>query len=45
MIQTGERTATVTFDEPQRAPAMGQSAVIYDGDTVLGGGIMTDSEA
>lgn len=28
------------FDLPQRAPAKGQSAVIYDGDTVLGGGII-----
>ena len=28
------------FDEPQRAPAAGQSAVFYDGDTVIGGGII-----
>jgi len=26
------------FDEPVRAPAKGQSAVLYDGDLVLGGG-------
>lgn len=26
------------FDEPQRAAAPGQAAVLYDGDTVLGGG-------
>ena len=29
------------FDTPQRAPAPGQSAVIYRGDRVLGGGIIT----
>lgn len=30
----------VVFDEPQRAPTKGQSAVLYDGDVVLGGGII-----
>jgi tRNA-specific 2-thiouridylase len=28
----------VIFDEPQWAPAPGQAAVFYDGDTVIGGG-------
>lgn len=28
----------LVFDEPQRAPAPGQAAVIYDGDFVFGGG-------
>ena len=28
----------LTFDAPQRAVTPGQAAVIYDGDTVLGGG-------
>lgn len=28
----------VVFDEPQRAIALGQSVVLYDGDTVVGGG-------
>lgn len=28
------------FDTPQRAPTSGQSAVFYDGDTVVGGGII-----
>ncbi len=38
--QTGEDEITLTFDTPQRAPASGQSAVMYDGDTVIGGGII-----
>ncbi|MBT8215316.1 MAG: tRNA 2-thiouridine(34) synthase MnmA, partial [Acidimicrobiia bacterium] len=28
----------VRFDEPQRAVAPGQAAVLYDGDAVVGGG-------
>ena len=38
--QTGPDEITLTFDEPQRAPAKGQSAVMYDGDFVIGGGII-----
>ena len=30
----------VTFDEPQRAICKGQSVVLYDGDVVVGGGII-----
>jgi tRNA-specific 2-thiouridylase len=30
----------VVFDEPQWAPASGQSAVFYNGDMVIGGGII-----
>ena len=30
----------IVFDEPQRAITRGQSAVAYDGDVVLGGGII-----
>ncbi len=33
--------AIVLFDDPQWAPAPGQSAVFYLGDTVIGGGIIT----
>jgi tRNA-specific 2-thiouridylase len=32
-------TATLTWDEPRRRVAPGQSVVLYDGDEVLGGGI------
>ena len=31
---------SVVFDEPQRAITKGQSLVLYDGDTVIGGGII-----
>ena len=36
----------ISFDEPQRAPAPGQAAVMYaeDGETVLGGGTIISSE-
>ena len=40
VLPDGEGGAIVRFDEPQRAPADGQSAVFYDGDTVIGGGII-----
>ena len=32
----------VTFDEPQRAITPGQAVVLYDGDTVLGGGTIRE---
>ena len=35
-----EDLLSVTFDEPQRAITNGQSLVLYDGDTVIGGGII-----
>lgn len=33
-------SVNVEFDEPQWAPAPGQSAVFYDGDVVMGGGVI-----
>ncbi len=38
--QTAEDEITLLFDTPQRAPAKGQSAVMYDGEYVIGGGII-----
>lgn len=32
----------VVFDEPQRALTTGQAVVLYDGDTVIGGGTIID---
>lgn len=40
LIPTPEGGAEIRFDCPQRAITPGQSAVVYDGDTVLGGGEM-----
>lgn len=34
----------VVYDEPQWAPASGQSAVFYDGDVVVGGGVISKIE-
>lgn len=40
VTQEGDDLIHVVFDEPQRAAAKGQSVVLYDGDTVVGGGII-----
>ncbi len=37
---TGENSVRIEFDQPQRAITPGQSAVLYDGDTVIGGGVI-----
>ena len=37
-IPTGDNMVTVKFSEPQRAVTKGQAVVLYDGDTVIGGG-------
>lgn len=39
-VQTDENTLEILFDEPQRAISKGQSVVLYDGNTVVGGGII-----
>jgi tRNA-specific 2-thiouridylase len=38
----GGRTLNVTFDDAQWAITPGQAAVIYDGDTVVAGGIIVN---
>jgi len=41
--QTGEDTVRLTFDSPQRAITPGQTAVFYDGETVVGGAVIETS--
>jgi len=36
-------SATIRFDEPQEAITPGQSVVVYDGDLVVGGGIIREA--
>jgi len=38
VTQVDENTLKIVFDTPQRAVTRGQAAVLYDGDTVVGGG-------
>ena len=39
-----ENGAELCFDEPQRAVTPGQAGVLYDGDTVLGGGTICGAD-
>lgn len=41
VIQSDTDEITVEFNSPQRAISPGQSVVLYDGDTVIGGGIIS----
>jgi tRNA-specific 2-thiouridylase len=38
---TGEKTALVVFEKPQRAIAPGQVIAFYEGETLLGGGVFS----
>ena len=44
VTQTGPDELEVIFDEPQRAVTAGQAVVLYDGDLVLGGGTIWETE-
>ena len=46
VLTPGEgQSASVTFAEPQRAMTPGQSLVLYEGDRVVAGGIIEETEA
>lgn len=40
LVRNNGETAELNFSQPQRAPSPGQSAVFYDDDVVIGGGII-----
>ena len=42
--QTGPDAIRLTFDQPQRAITPGQTVVLYDGDTVVGGAAILKGE-
>ena len=44
VVQTGPDRMRVEFDQPQRAITKGQAVVLYDGDTVVGGGVIRQVE-
>ena len=43
-VYPAENGFRLEFDQPQRAPTPGQAVVLYQGDTVLGGGTITRVE-
>ena len=43
VYNNGKNSVRIVFDEPQRAITKGQSVVMYDGDVVVGGGIIDKS--
>lgn len=43
VVKTGPDTLRVEFEEPQRAITKGQAVVLYDGDTVVGGGTISET--
>ena len=39
-FEISENTIKIIFEQPQRAITKGQAVVLYDGDLVVGGGVI-----